>query len=185
MGAFPFSSHEWLERRPPPPQVRLQARPSRAAAAPLPQGKRSVEQRLPGRRPRVAMVRLPPFWSSPMYDRNMPAMRAYALASPQGLIEVIAFVLCTIASRFPSSATACATSASTVSASSARRPRATSTQSSMPKSFSPLSAKRLRTAIPPRRRRARQHSRARLVKAGFAAQIIGPEVACLDSHHLR
>src|SRR4051794_38721231 len=31
-----------------------------------------------------------------MYDRDMPLMRAHALASPAGLVEVIAFVLCTI-----------------------------------------------------------------------------------------
>jgi hypothetical protein len=31
-----------------------------------------------------------------MYDRDMPRMRAHALASPEGLTDVIAFVLCTI-----------------------------------------------------------------------------------------
>ena len=31
-----------------------------------------------------------------MYDRDMPLMRAHALASPQGLTDVIAFVLATI-----------------------------------------------------------------------------------------
>jgi hypothetical protein len=31
-----------------------------------------------------------------MYQRDMPLMRAHALASPEGLTDVIAFVLCTI-----------------------------------------------------------------------------------------
>lgn len=31
-----------------------------------------------------------------MYDRDMPIMRDHALASPSGLVDVIAFVLCTI-----------------------------------------------------------------------------------------
>src|SRR6187200_931062 len=31
-----------------------------------------------------------------MYDRDMPLMSAHALASPSGLVEIIAFVLCTI-----------------------------------------------------------------------------------------
>jgi hypothetical protein len=31
-----------------------------------------------------------------VYDRDMPIMRAHALASPQGLTDVIGFVLCTI-----------------------------------------------------------------------------------------
>lgn len=31
-----------------------------------------------------------------MYDRDMPIMRDHALASPQGLLDVITFVLCTI-----------------------------------------------------------------------------------------
>ena len=31
-----------------------------------------------------------------MYDRDMPLMRAHALASPEGLVDVVAFVLCTI-----------------------------------------------------------------------------------------
>ena len=31
-----------------------------------------------------------------MYERDMPLMRAHALASPRGLTDVIAFVLCTI-----------------------------------------------------------------------------------------
>jgi hypothetical protein len=31
-----------------------------------------------------------------MYDRDMPLMRAHALASPSGLTDVISFVLCTI-----------------------------------------------------------------------------------------
>lgn len=31
-----------------------------------------------------------------MYDRDVPLMRAHALASPAGLVDVIAFVLCTI-----------------------------------------------------------------------------------------
>lgn len=31
-----------------------------------------------------------------MYDRDMPLMRSHALASPDGLVDVISFVLCTI-----------------------------------------------------------------------------------------
>jgi len=31
-----------------------------------------------------------------MFDRDMPQMRAHAIASPEGLTDVIAFVLCTI-----------------------------------------------------------------------------------------
>ena len=31
-----------------------------------------------------------------MYDRDMPLMRAHALASPQGLTDIVGFVLCTI-----------------------------------------------------------------------------------------
>lgn len=31
-----------------------------------------------------------------MYDRDMPLMRQHALASPQGLVDVVGFVLCTI-----------------------------------------------------------------------------------------
>ena len=31
-----------------------------------------------------------------MYDRDMPIMRAHALASPDGLVDVVGFVLCTI-----------------------------------------------------------------------------------------
>ena len=31
-----------------------------------------------------------------MYDRDMPLMQAHALASPDGLVDVISFVLCTI-----------------------------------------------------------------------------------------
>lgn len=31
-----------------------------------------------------------------MYDRDMPLMRSHALASPQGLVDVVAFVLATI-----------------------------------------------------------------------------------------
>jgi len=31
-----------------------------------------------------------------MYDRDMPLMRAHALASPSGFVDVVAFVLCTI-----------------------------------------------------------------------------------------
>jgi hypothetical protein len=35
-----------------------------------------------------------------MYDRDMPVMRAHALASPQGLTDTITFVLCTIQMPF-------------------------------------------------------------------------------------
>src|SRR5215471_9744717 len=31
-----------------------------------------------------------------MYDRDMPVMRDHALASPEGLTDIISFVLCTI-----------------------------------------------------------------------------------------
>lgn len=31
-----------------------------------------------------------------MYDRDMPAMKAHAFASPEGLTDIVAFVLCTI-----------------------------------------------------------------------------------------
>ena len=31
-----------------------------------------------------------------MYDRDMPMMQAHALASADGLVDVISFVLCTI-----------------------------------------------------------------------------------------
>jgi|SRR5215471_9384954 len=31
-----------------------------------------------------------------MYDRDMPVMRAHALKSPEGLTDIVAFVLCTI-----------------------------------------------------------------------------------------
>lgn len=123
-----------------------------------------------------------------MYDRDVPLMTAHALASPQGLVDVIAFVLCTI--RQP---------LQTVAA-QMRDIRANGAES-----------KFLFHAKRDGYRYAVDHSAVLhaaivaavdagdtvgavdvlsnipglgIVKASFVAQICGLEVACLDSHNL-
>lgn len=124
-----------------------------------------------------------------MYDRDMPAMRAHALASPSGLTDVITFVLCTIQQPLQS----------------VRNQMADIRENGASSKFL-FGAKRAGYQY------ARDHASVLhaaiveavrindvvgavdvltnvpglgVVKASFVAQIVGLEVACLDGHNLK
>ena len=121
-----------------------------------------------------------------MYDRDMPAMRAHALASPERFTDVVAFVLCTIRQPLQTVAGQMADirangAKSAVLFGSKRAgyqyalDHAAELLSAVRGAHAAAEAVDVLTAIPG----------LGIVKAAFVAQICGFEVACLDTHNLR
>ncbi len=124
-----------------------------------------------------------------MFDRDMPLMKAHAFASPAGLVDVIAFVLCTIQQPLQSVAN------------QMRDIRVNGAESKYlfgskrdGYRYAVAHAEVLHAAMVA----ADKHSDAvgfvdvmsnvpglGVVKASFVAQICGFETACLDTHNLR
>jgi hypothetical protein len=124
-----------------------------------------------------------------MYDRDMPIMRDHALSSPQGLVDVIAFVLCTIQQPLQSVANQMADIRANGAASKylfgSKRVGYQYAVDHAPVIFAAVSkavelgdvigAVDVLSNVPG----------LGLVKASFVAQICGLDVACLDTHNLR
>ena len=124
-----------------------------------------------------------------MYDRDMPLMSAHALASPSGLVEIIAFVLCTIQQPLQSVARQMADiRANGVDSKylfGSKREgyryaveHAAVLHAAIVKAVEVndvVGAVDVLTNVPS----------LGVVKASFVAQICGLEVACLDTHNLR
>lgn len=124
-----------------------------------------------------------------MYDRDMPLMRAHALASPAGLVDVIAFVLCTIQQPLQSVGRQMADirlngEASKYLFGMKRGGYAYAVEhagvlhAAVAKAVElgdTVGAVDVLTSIPG----------LGVVKASFVAQIVGLEVACLDGHNLK
>ena len=123
-----------------------------------------------------------------MYDRDMPLMRAHALASPKGLTDVVAFVLCTIRQPLQSV-----------------RQQMTDIRANGAESKYLFGAKRAGYEYTVEHAAVLHAAVVKavevndtigavdvlsnvpglgIVKASFVAQICGLEVACLDSHNL-
>jgi len=123
-----------------------------------------------------------------MYDRDMPLMRAHALASPSGFVDVVAFVLCTIQQPLQSVRRQMddlrANGAESKYLFGSKRAgyayavaHAATLHAAMKaavKANDTIGAIDILTNIPG----------LGVVKASFVAQIIGFEVACLDGHNL-
>jgi hypothetical protein len=121
-----------------------------------------------------------------MYDRDMPIMRAHALASTDGFTDVVAFVLCTIQQPLRSVANQMADIRANGAESKylfgSKRAgyayaldHAAELLSAVRGAHDAAEAVDALTAIPG----------LGIVKAAFVAQICGFEVACLDTHNLR
>lgn len=124
-----------------------------------------------------------------MYDRDMPRMRAHALASPDGLTDVIGFVLCTIQQPLQSVARQMADlRANGVNSKylfgSKRAGYAYALEHkhvlhvAIVKAVEvadPIGAVDVLSNIPG----------LGIVKASFVAQIVGLEASCLDTHNLK
>jgi len=124
-----------------------------------------------------------------MYDRDMPAMRAHALASPEGLTDVITFVLCTIQQPLQSVSNQMsdirANGASSKFLFGSKRAgylyaveHAAVLHAAIVAAVETndvVGAVDVLTNIPS----------LGVVKASFVAQICGLEVACLDTHNLK
>jgi hypothetical protein len=123
-----------------------------------------------------------------MFDRDMPLMKAHALASPAGLVDVIAFVLCTIRQPLQSVAAQMrdirANGVEAKCLFGAKRAgyayavaHADVLHAAVAKACEiddTIGAVDVLSSIPG----------LGIVKASFVAQICGLEVACLDSHNL-
>lgn len=124
-----------------------------------------------------------------MFDRDMPLLRAHALSCPQGLVDVIAFVLCTIQQPLQSVAKQMAdiraNGAEARALFGSKRGGYTYAVEHKEVLFAAVSKGAevgdvvgtvdALLAIPG----------LGVVKASFVAQICGLEVACLDTHNLR
>ncbi len=124
-----------------------------------------------------------------MYDRDMPLMRAHALASPAGLVDVVSFVLCTIqqplqsVKRQMADIKANGGEAGALFGSKRNGYRyavehAAVLHAAIVKAVEvsdTIGAVDVFSNIPG----------LGIVKAGFIAQICGLEVACLDGHNLK
>lgn len=124
-----------------------------------------------------------------MYDRDMPIMRDHALSSPQGLVDVITFVLCTIQQPLQNVANQMVDIREHGAASKflfgSKRDgyryavdHADVLHAAVVKAVDvndTIGAIDVLTNIPS----------LGLVKASFVAQIVGLDVACLDTHNLR
>jgi hypothetical protein len=123
-----------------------------------------------------------------MYDRDMPIMRKHALASPDGLVDVITFVLLTIQQPFPYVARQFADvrekGAQSVYLFGAKRAGYQYAQEHKEVLHAAMVAAievkdvvgivNVLTSVPG----------LGMVKASFVAQICGLETACLDMHNL-
>jgi hypothetical protein len=124
-----------------------------------------------------------------VYDRDMPLMRAHALASPDGLTDVVTFVLCTIQQPLQSVARQMADIRANGGASkylfgSKRNGYAYAVEhkevlfAAVARAVEigdTIGAVDVLSNIPG----------LGIVKASFVAQICGLEVACLDTHNLK
>jgi hypothetical protein len=124
-----------------------------------------------------------------MYDRDMPLMRDHALASPDGLVDVITFVLCTIQQQLQSVANQMADIRANGAASkylfgAKRSGYAYAVEhkhvlhAAIVKAVEVgdvVGAVDVLTNVPG----------LGVVKASFVAQICGLEVACIDTHNMR
>jgi hypothetical protein len=124
-----------------------------------------------------------------MYDRDMPRMAKHALASPQGLVDVIGFVLCTIQQPFQRTHIQMADVRQHGAASQylfgSKRvgyqyalDHADVLHAAIAKAVDvrdTVGAIDVLTNVPG----------LGIVKAAFVAQICGLDVACLDTHNLR
>lgn len=121
-----------------------------------------------------------------MYDRDMPLMRAHALASDQGFCDVIAFVLATI--RQPFSRVG-AQMADIRANGAAAKSLFGSKRAGYQYALDNASRLRLAVANAPDAVAAVDALTAvpglGIVKAAFVAQICGHEIACLDGHNLK
>ena len=124
-----------------------------------------------------------------MYDRDVPAMAAHALASPSGLVDIITFVLCTIQQPLQSVENQMADIRQNGDASKylfgSKRDgyryavdHADVLHAAVSKAVEvgdAVGAIDVLTNVP----------NLGMVKAAFVAQIVGLEVACIDTHNLR
>jgi len=124
-----------------------------------------------------------------MYDRDMPLMRAHALASPSGFVDVVAFVLSTIQQPLQSVGNQMAEIRAHGAASKylfgSKRPGLTyamahaaalhAAVTAAVDASDTIGAIDIISTIPG----------LGIVKAAFVAQIVGLEVACLDGHNLK
>jgi hypothetical protein len=121
-----------------------------------------------------------------MYDRDMPLMRAHALASDQGFCDVVAFVLCTIRQPLRSVGGQMAdirlNGADSKWLFGSKREgyryalaHASELRLAVAEAPDAAAAVDVLTSIPG----------LGIVKAAFIAQICGHEVACLDGHNLK
>ena len=124
-----------------------------------------------------------------MYDRDMPLMRAHALASPQGLTDVVTFVLCTIQQPLQSVGRQMADIRATGSESkylfgSKREGHRYAVAHAEVLYAAVAEAVRVGDTIGAIDVLSNIPGLG-VVKASFVAQIVGLEVACLDGHNLK
>jgi hypothetical protein len=124
-----------------------------------------------------------------MYDRDRPLMRAHALNSPEGLTDVVAFVLCTIQQPLQSVGRQMADIRANGAESKylfgskrdgyryavAHREVLFAAVTKAVETGDTIGAVDVLTSVPG----------LGIVKASFVAQICGLEVACLDTHNLK
>jgi hypothetical protein len=124
-----------------------------------------------------------------MYDRDMPLMRAHALASAEGLTDVITFVLCTIRQPLQSVGRQMADirvngATSNYLFGSKRDGYAYAVEHAAVLHAAIVKAVEVNDTIGAVDVLSNIPGLG-IVKASFIAQIVGLEVACLDSHNLK